>query len=161
MMYDDAAFGVVERKWFGLTKKCGGDAAAGFTFGTTDATRIDQVTRFYPKGPIKLKKFGAIVLATLAGGGTGMDQVPARLRVNGSTETTADLDITVAKGQYGVASMTTFTNATIDAGSYIGIRTGTPETGDGTIANTATTTGTVSFFVDYVRMYSVDGKWDA
>ena len=35
--YDDSKFGMVNRKWFGLTKKHGGDCAAGYTFGTTDA----------------------------------------------------------------------------------------------------------------------------
>ena len=159
MAYDENKYGAIERHWFGLTKKCGGDSAGGFTFATTDATTIDQVTRFYPKGPIKLLKFGALTLATIADGGTGMDQVPARLLVNGSTETSADLDITGA-AQYGIASVVSFTNAVVDAGSYIGIRTGTPETADGTAANTATTTGTVAFFIDYVRNYH-ESKWDA
>ncbi len=159
MAYDDAKFGVIERKWFGLTKKHGGDCATGYTFGTTDATTIDHLARFYPNGPIKLLKFGAYAICTLADGGTGMDQVPARLLVNGSTETTADLDI-VGAANYAIASVVSFTNAVVDAGSYIGIRTGTPETADGTAANTATTTGTVAFFIDYIRSYD-NSKWDA
>jgi len=155
--YDDAKYGVIERRWFGLTKKCGGSAAGGYTFGTTDATTADHVTRFYPKGPIKLLKFGHLTLATIAGGGTGMDEVPARVLVNGSTETSADLAM-VGAAQYDIASVVGFTAAQVDAGSYIGIRTGTPQTADGTDANTATTTGTVAFFIDFVRVYS--SKWD-
>lgn len=156
-LYDDGVYGVVERVWFGLTKKTGGAAADGFTFATTDATTIDHVTRWYPKGPIKMKKFGALTLGTVSGGGTDFDQIPARVLVDGSTETSADLNITGA-AQYGIASVTGFTDAVVDAGSYIGIRTATPESSNGTIANTATVAGTVAFFIDYVRTFST--KWD-
>jgi hypothetical protein len=156
--YDDSKYGVIERHWFGLTKKCGGDAAAGFTdLNVSGATTLDSVVRFHPKGPIKLLKVGSFKLATMAGGGTGADQVPARLMVNGSNES-ADFDIPIAGAPFTIASTTTFTNDVVDAGSYIGIRTGTPETGDATEANGASVTGTLSFFVDYVRNYS--DKWD-
>lgn len=158
--YDEQKYQIIERKWFGLTKKCGGDSASGTTFGTTDATKVMAVTRYYPKGPIRLLKFGALVLGTLSGGGTGMDKVPARLLVNGSVETTSDLDIATA-AQYTISSVTGFTNAVVDAGSYIGIRCATPCTDDGTDANTATTSGTVAFFIDFVREFDPSGsKWD-
>lgn len=156
--YDDDRYGVVERKWFGLTKKHGGDCAAGYTFGTTDATSQDHLARWYPKGPIKLQKFGYYVLGTVSGGGTGMDVIPARLLNTGSAESD-DVNITTGAAPYSKGSTTTFTSAYVDAGSYLGIQTGTPQTGDGTAANTATSSGTVAFFVDYVRAFSA--KWDA
>jgi hypothetical protein len=49
-----------------------------------------------------------------------------------------------------VASTTTFTVRQVKAGEYITVKTGTPQTDKGTAANTATTLGTVAFFVDYV-----------
>lgn len=162
-MYDDEKYQVIERKWFGLTKKCGGDSAGGFTFGTTDATSQNQVTRYYPKGPIRLLKFGALRLCTIDGGGTlsgAVDLVPARLLVNGSTETAADLDLATS-AQYGISSVVSFTNPVVDAGSYIGITTGTPQSDKGTENITATVTGTVAFFIDYVREFDPTGeKWD-
>ena len=156
--YSDDKFGVVERHWFGLTKKYGGQAASGFTFGTTDATSVNQVTRFYPKGPIRMQKFGYIVLGTVSGGGTGMDQIPLRLRVNGSNES-SEINIPTAAVNYAIGSTTTFTNEVVDAGSYIDIITGTPETAKGTATNTATSSGTVAFFLDYTREYD-QTKWD-
>ena len=158
--YDDAKFGVIERKWFGLTKKHGGETATGFTFGTTDATAITHLARHYPKGPIKLLKAGAYVLATVGGGGTVFDRVPARLRVNGSNESAA-FTISDAAAPYSISSTTTFTNDVVDAGSYVGFYTGTPESSNGTAGNTATVTGSVAFFVDYRRVFTSDGKWDS
>jgi hypothetical protein len=158
MSYADGKYGVIERKWFGLTKKFGGDCADGYTFGTTDATTIDHLSRWYPKGPIRLLKAGHIVLATIAVGATAGDDIPARLRVNGANES-GDWDIDDGAAPYAIASTVTFTNPIIDAGSYIGIRTGTAVSGDGTESNTATSTGTVAFFIDYVREYH-QTKWD-
>lgn len=156
--YSDAKFGVVERHWFGLTKKAGGDAASGFTFGTTDATSQNQVVHFMPKGPIRMQKFGYYTLGTVSGGGTGMDVIPARLRVNGSNES-ATVNIPTAAAPWSIGSTTTFTNEVVDAGSYIDIITGTPQTADGTAANTATSSGTVAFFLDYTREYD-QSKWE-
>jgi hypothetical protein len=158
MDYADGKFGVIERKWFGLTKKMGGDCASGYTFGTTDATSQNQVARWYPKGPIVFKKFGSMVLATIGGGGTGMDVIPARLRIEGVNESGAS-NIPTAGAPYSIASTVTFTKKALDAGSYVDIITGTPQTGDGTAANTATSSGTVAFFIDYARRYDAT-KWN-
>lgn len=159
MAYDDAKYGVIERKYFGLTAKHGGDVAAGYTFGTTDATKAVNIARWYPDGPIRLKKFGYYTLATIAGGATFCDYVPARVLVNGSNETSSDLQ--VRKGNpYVIGSVTGFTNAVVDAGSYIGIRTGTAVSDDGTDAKSATVTGTVAFFLDYTREFDSGGRWD-
>lgn len=157
--YDDAKFGVIDRKWFGLTKKHGGDVAAGYTFATTDATKITHLARHYPKGPIRLLKAGAYVLGTIGGGGTVFDRIPIRLQVNGADESSEfyvrDGDINYVK-----ASTTTFTNAVVDAGSYIGFVTGTPESDKGTLGSTATVTGSVAFFYDSRRVWHESGNWD-
>jgi hypothetical protein len=158
--YDDAKYGVIERKFFGLTAKHGGDVAAGYTLGTTDATKAVNIARWYPDGPIRLKKFGYYTLATIAGGATAMDYIPARVLVNGSVETSSDLQIEDGSAPYAIGSVTGFTNAVVDAGSYIGIRTASAVSDNGTESITATITGTVAFFLDYTREFSTSGKWD-
>ena len=159
--YSDAKYGVRLRKWWGLTKKNGGQASSGCTFGTTDATTIDHVTRWYPQGKIRMLKAGHMVLATIGGGATVFDYVPARVLVNGSTETAADWQVEDAAAPYAVASYTSFTNPVVDNGSYVGIRTGTPVSDNGTDAKSATVTGTVAFFIDYRREYVYgNGDWD-
>ena len=158
--YSDSNYGAIRRKWFGLTKKFGGDCASGYTLGTTDATTIDHLSRWYPKGPIRMLKAGHITLATIAGGSAAFDRVPARIRVNGSTESgTFYVDDGAAPYAIGAAGSTvTFTDPVVDAGSYIGIRTGTPESDSGSEYNTATVTGTVAFFIDWKPEWA-DGKW--
>jgi len=65
-----------------------------------------------------------------------------------------------AVNPYVVASTTTFTVAQVKAGEYIAVKTGTPRTDNGTAANTATLSGTVAFFVDYVPTYS-GSQWSS
>lgn len=156
--YDDSKFGVINRKWFGLTKKLGGDAASGYTLATTDATHISQLARWYPRGPIKMKKFGAFVLATLVN--ASVDRVPHRLMTRGASASVGAVAYS-AKTLFSFGSTVTFTVSQVKAGEYISIITGTPQTDKGTAANTATTTGTVAFFLDYVPTYDSGGKWDA
>jgi hypothetical protein len=154
--YDDAKYGIIERKWFGLTKKLGGETAAGFTLGTTDATAVSHLARWYPKGPILLVKAGSFTLATL--NGSGVDKIDARVKVRGASASLAASWNAFASAQYSFASDSTMTAKRVKAGEYLSIRTGTPETDKGTAKNTSTTTGTLAFFVDWVRDYST--KWD-
>jgi hypothetical protein len=65
-----------------------------------------------------------------------------------------------AAAAYTIASTTTFTNAVVDAGSYIDIIVGTPLTGDGTEITTATVTGTVAYFIDWRREPDNSVEWD-
>jgi hypothetical protein len=165
-LYDDGKYENIDRVWFGLTKKHGGACAAGFTFGTTDATKQTHVTRYYPKGPCKVIKFGARWLATAAT--ASGETILARIIGPGPAITSmASVKIkntatTVAP--YTVASIessdtTDFSLTAVGAGEYITIETATPTTTAGTAANTATTDGTVAFFVDIVPTYDVD-KWN-
>lgn len=155
--YSDSKFGVITRKWFGLTKKLGGDAASGYTLATTDATVISQLARWYPRGPIKFVKFGSFVLATLVN--ASVDRVPVRLRTKGGSASAAAVAYQ-AKTLFSFGSTSTFTLDRCEAGSYVSIVTGTPQTDKGTAANTATTTGTLAFFLDYVPTFDSTGKWD-
>jgi hypothetical protein len=158
--YSDERFGVVERTWFGLHLNKGGHVAAGsgYTFGNEAATSNNHLERYYPKGPIRLLKFGIMVQKAIACTATGMDYVPFRLRVNAGNET-SNVKHADAAAAYTIASTTTFTNAVVDAGSYIDIIQGTPLTGDSTEIVTATVTGTVAYFIDWRREYDAS-EWD-
>ena len=81
--YSDDAYGVINRKWFGLTKKHGGDVATGYTFGTTDATKQTHLVSWFPRGPIKMIKAGSFILATLSN--ASVDIVPGRIRTRGAS----------------------------------------------------------------------------
>lgn len=157
MAYDQGKYGVIERKWFGLTKKYGGDCAAGYTLGTTDATAQAHLARWYPKGPIILVKAGSFTLGTL--NGSGVDKIDARVKVRGASASLAASWNAFASAQNSFASDIAMSAYRVKAGEYISIKTGTPETDKGTAKNTATTTGTLAFFVDYRREFSTN--WDA
>lgn len=159
--YDDSKFGVIERKWFGLTKKHGGDVAAGYTFGTTDATVITHLARHYPRGPIAIQKAGAYTLATVGGGGTLFDKLPVHVTKNGVRVSALTFDVRDAAAPFSIASVKPSAETVIDAGSYIGFQTATPQSDKGTAGNTATVTGSVAFFVDYRRVFDPSGAWDS
>jgi hypothetical protein len=164
-MYDDAKFGVIHRRWFGLSKKHGGDrsnarAASGQgCFGTTDATSKTHLARWYPRGPIRVLKAGSFVQATITNASN--DLIPARLTVRGGSASTGCSwnikSTSTAVAPYTIASTTSFTVRRVKAGEYLSIKTGTPRTDKGTAANTATTTGTVAFFIDYVNAFDSSG----
>jgi hypothetical protein len=153
--YDDAKYGVITRKFFGLTKKWGGDCATGYTFGTTDATTQNQVAKWYPRGPIKMLKAGTFILATVTN--ASVDRIPVRINTRGASASVGCVFYNAKGNQAVIASTETFTTRQVKAGEYVQIRTGTPQTDKGTAANTATTSGTVAFFIDYVPLFS--SKW--
>lgn len=154
MPYDDGKYGVINRKWFGLAKKYGGDAADGYTFGTTDATSQTHVARWYPKGPISVQKVGYMALASIiAGSQDTTDRIPLRFTTRGgSASVCATLSIDIDGGTiapYAVGSNESPTVRQCKAGEYMSVKTGTPQTAGGTAANTATTLGTAAFFIDW------------
>lgn len=166
--YDDSKFGVIQRQWFLLSKKLGGYSstaravASRGCFGSTDATSKTHVTRWYPRGPIKMIKAGSFVQATMTQASSDLVQV--RITTRGASASAACnwyvKSTSTAVSQFTIASTTTFTVRQVKAGEYISIKTGTPVTDKGTAANTATLTGTVAFFVDYVPQFDATGKWD-
>ena len=126
--YDDSRYGVIERLELvahQASKEMTGD--------------ITQLKRFYPKGPIKILKFGVRHIATQ--GGT---EVTINLKRNSSTLATvvASTDAT----PWTLASVAV--NKNCDAGSYLTIDSA------GTVA-----TGSVACFIDFVRIFN--DKWEA
>ena len=167
--YDAGKFHVINRTWFGLTKKHGGDVAAAYTFGS--ATGVTHLTRWYPKGPIKVLKTGARVLATLGTPASNADVEYKPIRVYKSSAAGASLNTLIASYKiiaadtsrlalYGVASKETMASAEVEAGRYISIRSGSPTTADGT-ADNGTVNGSVAFFIDWRPHYDPSSeKWD-
>jgi hypothetical protein len=138
--YSDKKYDVIERKWFGLSKANGGDAAAGFTFNETQAALIK---RYYPKGPIKLLKIGVMTLATL-----GKGEQLVGLTVGGTATVKGTIVASSASAPYTIASKTLAT--TLSAGSYLSLLAST----------NVCSTGSIAVFIDFRRQFDVGGKWD-
>lgn len=158
MAYDAGKYGVITRKWFGLTTKHGGDAASGhLVANTTDATTINKVARWYPHAPIRMVKAGSRVLATMTNASN--DLVPFRIETRNAASLGCQWNAkhtSSALNPYVVNSTTTFTVRQVKAGEYIRIRSATPRTDKGTAANTASTSGTVAVFLDYTPSFDID-----
>lgn len=138
--YSDSKFGVIERHWFGLPKTWGGGAAGGFTFNETQSV---LVKRFYPKGPIKILKFGVVTIATL---GKGEELIG--LTVGGTATVKGTVVASTASAPGTIASLVMAT--TLSAGSYLALLAST----------NVCSTGTVACFIDFRRQFNASGKWD-
>lgn len=160
--YDEGKYGVITRKWFGLSTTYGGDAAvaASYAFGTHTATMLTHLARWYPRGPIKILKAGWMVTEAVTNASGGVR--PVRFLTRGASAS-ALCTITPAsctQAQYSFSSTTTFTVNQCKAGEYLTIKSGTARTLSSTAtAVRATTAGAVAFFVDYKPRY--DPKWSA
>lgn len=161
--YDSGSFGVVERTWFGLTQKYGGSGTIIAVSGS--ATSVTHITRWMPKGPIKILRFGCQVLGTLSSPATGgaADWLPFKLYKTNSSGTativmgTAHL---VAQdsgrtGLYSIASKSGSDLASqgVEDGRWLKITTATASTTAGVAAG-GTVIGSMAFFVDWVRQFS-------
>lgn len=166
--YDAAKFHVITRKWFGLTKKHGGDVAAGYTFGS--AADTDHLAYWYPRGPIKVLKAGFRVLATLATSATGTglwkpirfwkSSAAAAAKTTSLTNVTLKADATNRTAIFGVASNPVMASSEVEAGRFITIQSATPTSTNATVSS-GTIGGTVAFFIDYRPHYDPSNeKWN-
>lgn len=123
--YDDAMFQQVHRHYF---------VEPGDPTGTTSL-----IARWYPKGPIDIKKFGLEVTTEYA---ASKNDVSLTCDSDASVMATVHCSSTQA---VGIASKAVdAANQRVDAGSYISITAGA------TVG-----TGDVQPFVDYVKAFSV------
>jgi len=120
-LYDDSRYGLLERHYFDQIS------------GNMQADK-DLVKRFYPKGPIYIKKFGVRHEATQGGTETLIS-----FKIDGTSVATAVASTDSAP--WAIASKAV--NHRCSAGSYITI------SNEGSVA-----TGTVQCFMDYVRKYA-------
>jgi len=178
--YNDSKYGFRQRKWFGLGAKWGGEMSpyayssfatltisekgvksGGFFLGTHDAGTLTHVEKWYPTGPIEVKKVGVFVCSTLANAsGAGMN---FRFLTRGASASVIAAvkmaSCTVAEA--AIASAVSLTVAQCKAGEYITIQSYEPTTFSATASEKkATTSGRVAFFIDWVPTYDTSGRWD-
>ena len=111
-----------------------------FQVATTMTGDTTLVKRYYPKGPMRVLKFGVQHIATQ--GGT---EVSVELKKNGTTIGTVVASTDSAP--WAIASKTLIND--FDAGDYLSI------VAAGTVA-----TGSVLCFIDFQRIDGNTGKWD-
>ena len=140
-MYDNGKYGVIERKWFHLTPKWGGDAAAGDVFNETQSLAL---TKWYPRGPIDIHKFGVMTLGTL-----GKGEELFSLGIDGTATVMGTVVASTTSAPATIASKAI--TDSLSAGSYLTILAST----------NVCSTGTVALFVDYTRKFDASGKWNA
>ncbi len=161
--YDDAKYGVITRKWFGLTTKLGGDRPVGtgvFTIGS-GATCVSKVARWYPRGPIRLVKAGVMVVATLQKRVASNTELRHRFFADGASASlgilvTHDPGTATQVAPYTISSSVTITRARVKAGAYMMIKTATPQS-DENSRRTSSVLGSLAYFVDYEPYF--DEKW--
>lgn len=172
--YDNQALGVVFRKFFGNSlKSASGPTAVTFT-GSGSSTNL--ITRFYPKGPIRIVKFGFQVVATgsACANATGCSiraVLPFKLyKSNGATvratlmasdHMTNFPKASRSPALWGISSKETMASNEVEAGRFLTIYVGTPTSRSGTAAAAVGTVGnggSYAFFIDYKQMWDPDGK---
>ena len=164
--YSDSKFGVIQRKWFGLTAKHGGDGAV-YTFGS--ATVTTHLARWYPKGPIEITKVGYYVAATMVGAATNKGRREMRFYTRGASASVVGKVVAATCGTVAAFTFNSTSSLTVTqckAGEYLSIQSGTPKTyaATGYSAGTyvpGTVGGSVAFFVDYVPKFDAGGRWDS
>jgi len=178
MLYDNNAFQVVERQYWGLTQKHGGNDSSAITQAGSGTTST-PIKRFYPKGPIDVVSFGVRVLATLATaenatGGAVRSRIPFTLyksTSNGTAKGTVMATFHLAVGDasstahprlalYGVASDFSPASSEVERGRFLTAYTATPTSDGGTAAaapGTVLRTGSYALFMDYNRKWT-DGE---
>lgn len=163
MFYEDDKYGQRRRKWFGLPKKWGGDAAAGFGFGTHDPGTLSHVEKWFPEGPIEVRKIGVLVSSTSnnASGGLMNFQFLTRgasasvigtLQFSSCTESEGALPASKEEAALTVVQC--------KAGEYITVKSYEPTTKTKGTEIKSTTTGAAAFYIDYVPRFDQAGRWD-
>jgi hypothetical protein len=177
--YADGKYRVINRKWFGLKRKWGGDAATaaieGGNTSSAGATGANLTMQYWRPGrPLTAIRAGVLVMATL---GTPANATKAALVAKRKlrfwhTGSTATLQYTFARPELVVAK----TNRTpaksvvevsckeyIPADGRVGMYFEFPTTAKGSLdAGTGTkfAKGSLAAFIDYVPTFTGGGEWD-
>jgi hypothetical protein len=125
-MYDSDFYGELQRKEF-----------EGRSIGTSGGVTL--VGRWYPKGPIKIVKFGVTYSVAVSG-----SELTISLKKGASASVVATIVASTTTAQWARASKASLTQ-TVGKGSYISITT------DGTAD-----TGSVQAFIDYYQLYDAN-----
>jgi hypothetical protein len=147
MSYDSQKYQVVTRTWFGLTDKHGGPFTSPYEKGS--ATCVAKLARWYPRGPITVKKIGMRVLATLGTPATNAscDGFYYRLYKDAVVAATDAVwaDDTYKTALYG------------DAATYLTIKTSSSYTHDATV-DAGTIKGSFAFFIDWIPKFDAKNE---
>ena len=167
--YDDAKYGHVTRKWFGLPTKWGGEGGAGpasstviFNFGTHDPGTRTYVEKWFPQGPITIKKIGVFVCSTSNNASGGLMNFRFLTR-GASASVIGTLQFASCTNNEGTipASKTSLTVDHCKAGEYITVTSFEPTTKTNGTEVKSTTSGGAAFFIDYAPKYVSGGSdWD-
>jgi hypothetical protein len=140
--YDDSKFHTLERVWFGLTSKAGGSGDVPYTFHETQLAAGPMARYYVGPGPIRVKKFGALVLATIGAG----EQYFTLYKSGTGGTAMAGVMCTTDSAPWAISSDVTISSGTVNSGSYLTIKAST---------NTGST-GSVACFIDFVRLFHDD-----
>ena len=174
--YDDSKFGVVTRTWFGLTDKFGGGFTSAYEMAGSASTKT-FLTKWYPKGPIKIVKVGWRTLATAsaannATGASGHALIP--ILFYKSSAAGAARNTLIASDHiplhptlptlFAIGSKETIASAEVEAGRFLTIFAASAQSNEGSVTaaiGTVTMGGSWAFFIDWIPKFDPDGKWDA
>lgn len=131
MRYDDDKFQYPVRQWIP-------NPGAGHSLASAGGVNI--CARWYPKGPIKVVKFGAVITTAFTGTKVGIS-----LKKGASATTVATINCSTTAAAWSIASKESLTQA-VGAGSFLTI-----------VADGTADTGSVCCFVDYHP--TVDANW--
>jgi hypothetical protein len=138
--YSDAIYRDVRRLWFGGKRGLTNPPLNGPAHPGSEAENLVYVERYYPQGPIKILKFGAMAAST-HGKGEGI----ISLYRNASRLATAVCSTTAS--EYTIDSVAV--NKVCAAGSYLNL-----------IASTnVCSTGSIACFIDYIPQYDNTRRW--
>lgn len=176
--YSDQKFGVIQRRWFGRPLTKGGEAAAAVAIIASGTTKT-VMTKFYPKGPIKIEKVGCQVVATLASADNATGSVKRqRIQVKfykgtNSTPRTTLIGschaICGAGGRtalMGIASQmgANLASPEVEAGKCLTIYLASANSDKGTVMTAIGTVaggGTLAYFIDFRSHFDTTAKWEA
>lgn len=175
--YSSDIYGRRCRKWFGLGPRWGGEGLVytvgsyatqtlemittgrgGYYLGTHDPGTLTHVEKWFPQGPIEIKKIGVFICSTLLNASEG--KMGFRFLSRGASASVVGTLVmssaTVSEAAF--ASKVSLTTTKCKAGEYITCQSYEPVTTGGATEIKATTTGRVAFFLDYVPLYDPD-RW--
>jgi len=139
--YSEGIYRDVRRLWFGGKRGLTTPPLNGPAHPNSETENLVYVERFYPKGPIKIVRFGAMTASTHAKG-----EGKISLYRNSSRLAVAVCSTTAS--EYTIDSV--LVNKICAAGSYLNI-----------IASTnVCSTGSIACFIDYIPQYDSTIDWD-
>lgn len=178
--YSAAKFHNVQRTWFGGSTKLG-SGIVPYTTLVASGSSATVLTRYYPKGPIRVLKVGyqCVATASAAANATGASdraRIPvefykssaagaARTTLIASTAIKIHPVANTLTPRWSIGSKETIASAEVEAGRFLDIYLATAESNEGTAAAAVGTTlvsGSFAYFIDWVPKYDPSNEnWNS